>query len=169
MPRGPPGSKFIGNETNRSPAPVFQAYSQLAGDAESKNLFYLRNNPTVTKRTQKGPNSGDHAGAYLLIKLGKLSTGSRCAGRSDGSRLSLDCSFTRSVKTSAWRRNSSAIIGGWLEIVETTVTRTAAALHRFDQGAEIAVARKQHDERAPAFGLDRADEQCPQMKSAKAQ
>ena len=28
------------------------------------------------------------------------------------------------MKTSAWRRNSSAIIGGWLEIVETTVTRT---------------------------------------------
>ena len=29
-----------------------------------------------------------------------------------------------SRKTSAWRRSSSATIGGWVEIVDTTVTRT---------------------------------------------
>ena len=46
------------------------------------------------------------------------------AGRADGSRAKLDCNSTRSVKTSAWRRSSSAIIGGWLDIVEITVTRT---------------------------------------------
>jgi hypothetical protein len=33
----------------------------------------------------------------------------------------LDCSSTRSSKTSASRRSSSAIIGGWLEIIKTTV------------------------------------------------
>src|SRR2546423_1656744 len=46
------------------------------------------------------------------------------AGRPDGSRARFDCNSTRSVKTSAWRRSSSAIIGGWLDIVEITVTRT---------------------------------------------
>ena len=34
------------------------------------------------------------------------------------------CSSTMSRKMSAWRRSSSATIGGWVEMVETTVTRT---------------------------------------------
>jgi len=49
---------------------------------------------------------------------------SRGIGRSKGSRPIFDCNSARSVKMSAWRRNSSAIIGGWLDIVEITVTRT---------------------------------------------
>jgi len=44
--------------------------------------------------------------------------------RSDWSRTILGFSSTMSVKTSAWRRNSSAVNAGWVEIVETTVTRT---------------------------------------------
>jgi hypothetical protein len=75
MPRGPPGSKFIGNETKRSPAPVFQAYPQLAGDAESKKLFHLRNKSTVAKRTRKGPNSGDHGAAESGIPIEVLGRG----------------------------------------------------------------------------------------------
>ena len=46
------------------------------------------------------------------------------AARSPESRPTLDLSSTRSMKTSACRRSSSAIIGGWLEMVEITVTRT---------------------------------------------
>src|SRR5258707_10962146 len=46
------------------------------------------------------------------------------AARSNESRSTLDLSSTRSMKTSACRRSSSAIIGGWLEMVEITVTRT---------------------------------------------
>ena len=48
----------------------------------------------------------------------------RAAGRSDGSRPIFGCSSTMSRKTSAWRRSSSATIGGCVEMVETTVTRT---------------------------------------------
>jgi hypothetical protein len=44
------------------------------------------------------------------------------AHSSDRSRLILDFNVTRSVNTSAWRRNWSAIIGGWADMVETTVT-----------------------------------------------
>src|SRR5882762_2083877 len=36
----------------------------------------------------------------------------------------LGLKFHEVGETSAWRRSSSAIIGGWLEMVETTVTRT---------------------------------------------
>src|SRR5258708_39938097 len=46
------------------------------------------------------------------------------AARSNESRSTLDLSSTRSVKTSACRRSSSAIIGGWLEMAEITVIRT---------------------------------------------
>jgi hypothetical protein len=40
--------------------------------------------------------------------------------------------------TSACRRNSSAIIGGWLDIVEITVTRTPRRC--LDKGAKRSVA-----------------------------
>ena len=59
----------------------------------------------------------------MLARLARFAR-ARAAGRSDGSRPILDCSSTISRKTSAWRRNSSATIGGWVEMVETTVTRT---------------------------------------------
>jgi len=49
-----------------------------------------------------------------------------------------------SVKMSAWRRSSSAIIGGCVEIVEMTVDAHAFALHGLHQRAEIAVAGEQH-------------------------
>jgi hypothetical protein len=44
------------------------------------------------------------------------------------------------VKTSAWRRNSSAIIGGWLEIVETTVTLTPRRCTDSTKERKIAIA-----------------------------
>ncbi len=47
-----------------------------------------------------------------LPKSGARSCEVRGIGRSTGARPSLDCNSIRSVKTSAWRRNSSAIIGG---------------------------------------------------------
>jgi hypothetical protein len=46
------------------------------------------------------------------------------ATRSAGSRPIFGCSSTMSRKTSACRRNSAATIGGCVEMVETTVTRT---------------------------------------------
>src|SRR5215467_6381517 len=54
------------------------------------------------------------------------SRGSRAsrAARSAGSRPIFGCSSTMSRKMSAWRRNSAATIGGCVEMVETTVTRT---------------------------------------------
>jgi hypothetical protein len=45
-------------------------------------------------------------------------------GRSSETRLILGFKSTRSVKTSAWRRSSPAVIGGWLAIVDITVTCT---------------------------------------------
>jgi hypothetical protein len=54
-------------------------------------------------------------------------------------------SFARSVKTSAWRRSSSAIIGGLLRSVDTTGDTNSTALQGFDQRAKIAVTGKQHD------------------------
>ena len=61
------------------------------------------------------------------------------------------------MKMSAWRRSSSAIIGGCVEMVETTRHAHAAALHRLDQRAEIAVAGEQHhviDVRRDLHGID---------------
>jgi hypothetical protein len=52
MPHGPPGSKFIGNETKRSPAPVLQAIRGSPAMWSPKNLFYRRNKKTVFNRTQ---------------------------------------------------------------------------------------------------------------------
>lgn len=54
----------------------------------------------------------------------RTSPPSRAGGRSARSRPTLARSSTRSAKTSAWRRSSSATIAGWLAMVETTVTRT---------------------------------------------
>src|SRR5680860_1254004 len=47
---------------------------------------------------------------------------SRCA-RSAGSRPISFCRFARSINWSAWRRSSSATIGGFVVRVETTLTR----------------------------------------------
>ena len=49
------------------------------------------------------------------------------------------------MNTSAWRRSSSATIGGWLEIVDTTVTRTPRRCTASTSEAEIAVAGEQYD------------------------
>ena len=48
------------------------------------------------------------------------------------------------MNSSAWRRNSSAIIGGWVVIVEITETRTPLPLHGLDQRSEVAVAGEQN-------------------------
>ena len=45
-------------------------------------------------------------------------------GRSAGSRLILGMRWARSMNSSDWRRSSSATIGGWVEMVEITDTRT---------------------------------------------
>ena len=45
-------------------------------------------------------------------------------------------------KLLAWRRSSSAIIGGWVRMVETTLTRRPLRCSRFDEAAEIAAAEK---------------------------
>jgi hypothetical protein len=65
--------------------------------------------------------------------------------RSDGSRPSLDCSSTKSVKTSAGAATSSAIIGGWLEIVSTTVTRTLRRCTASSSERKSPIAGKQYD------------------------
>jgi hypothetical protein len=43
MPHGPPGSKFIGNETKRSPAPVSQVIRRSPAMWSPKTLFHRRN------------------------------------------------------------------------------------------------------------------------------
>ena len=71
------------------------------------------------------------AGAAGIAACGRVaprgSRGFARPARSAGSRPIFGCSSTMSRKMSAWRRNSSATIGGWVEIVETTVTRTPCA------------------------------------------
>ena len=62
------------------------------------------------------------------------------------------------MNSSAWRRSSSATIGGWVEIVDTTATRTPLRWIDFDQRTEIAVAGEQHhviDMRSHFHGVDR--------------
>jgi hypothetical protein len=67
------------------------------------------------------------------------------AGRAFGRiRLILGCSSTMSTNWSAWRRSSSAIIGGCVEVVKDYADAHPTALHRLDQRAEIAVAGEQH-------------------------
>ena len=65
------------------------------------------------------------------------------AGRSAGSRPIFDWSSVISRNTSACRRNSSATMGGWVEMVETTVTRTPRRCMASTKAAEVSVAREQ--------------------------
>ncbi|MGY4362654.1 hypothetical protein ACVWZR_001832 [Bradyrhizobium sp. i1.3.1] len=61
------------------------------------------------------------------------------------------------MKTSAWRRSSPTIIGGWLAIVEITVTaRRGAAQPRPGSGSRVV--REQHhlvDVLGELHGIDR--------------
>ena len=61
------------------------------------------------------------------------------------------------MNSSACRRSSSATIGGWVEIVDTTEHAHAAALHRLDERAEVAVAREQHHVVDEGRELERVD------------
>jgi SAM-dependent methyltransferase len=89
--------------------------------------------------------------AYLAAMADALPRGSR------GGRPMTSRSSSSSMKLSAWRRRSSAIIGGLDRIVETTETRTPCAAG-LDQRLEVAVAREQHDvidRRRQFHGIDR--------------
>ena len=67
------------------------------------------------------------------------------------------------MKTSACRRSSSATIGGWRRDGGDDGDSHAAALHRFDQRTEIAVAGEQHD-LIDVFGdLHRIDRELDSM------
>ena len=61
------------------------------------------------------------------------------------------------MNSSAWRRNSSATIGGCVEIVETTATRTPLRWIELDERAEVAVPREKHHEVEVVGHLHRVD------------